>query len=240
MSALKKEIPHNESNLVSKGLSAEEMIRLILDDKRKHICQEDGFLFADEIKIAENLSNLKQIDWQNPIYNLFTNKNIELKTYSIEKTLSKKDLIAEIENYLIVSKVKQTLLQDICLAIEETLSNVLMHASPHISSNTIGQLQLALDPANFKAGFVCQDFAGQMNIDKMLSKIRKCYFEGVNNSISMTTRGAGIGTFLVFHGAGGYFLFNKTGRSSFVGATYPIMADKKRLAFSKHFHTGNE
>lgn len=229
-----------DNELVTKGLSGEELIHLVVEEKRRHICQEDGFLCADEIKIAEKTSDPKSIDWVNPIYNIFSSQNIDVKTYKIEKGLDKNFLLSEIENLLIVSKVKQTLLQDICLAIEETVSNVLMHAAPHIRNSTIGQLQVALDPANFKAGFVCQDFAGKMDTDKMLGKIRKCYFEGVGNSISMTTRGAGIGTFLVFHGASSYFLFNKLGTSAFVGASYPIMADKKRLAFSKHFHISNE
>ena len=181
MSAAKKENLF-DAELVTKGLSGEELIHLIVEEKRRHVCQEDGFLCPDEVKIATKTSSLSQMNWENPIYNIFSNQNIDVKTYKIEKGSDKKALLAEIENLFLTNKVKQTLLQDICLAIEETVSNVLMHAAPHINNSTIGQLQIGLDPANLKIGFVCQDFAGKMDIDKMLGKIRKCYFEGVGNS----------------------------------------------------------
>lgn len=239
MSAVKK-INNPATDLVTKSTSGLNLTNLIVEHNYKHVCQEDGFQFFEETKIAEKLSNPKTVNWISPIENLFLGQSLELKTLEVTKESKKHDLIQEVENFFLINKVKQTLLQDICLAVEETMSNVLMHAAPHIQSNKIGQIQLAIDPANFKAGFVCQDFAGKMNIDKMLKKIHTCYADGVGNSISMTTRGAGIGTFLVFDGASSYFIFNKQDQSAFVGASYPIMSDKKRLAFFKHFHIGNE
>lgn len=239
MSALKKDKIFSAA-VIAKNLSGEELSKLMVDDKISHVCQEDGFSYAEELQLAERLSNSTAVNWKEPIYNVFTQTNLDLLTFDIGKDLDKKLLVEKVEQFLLEKKVKQTLLQDICLAVEETVSNVLMHAAPHIKESRIGQIQVAIDSVNLKAGFICQDFAGKMNVDKMLSKIKKCYVDGVGGSISMTTRGAGIGTFLVFHGAGSYFLFNKSGVSSFVGASYPIMADKKRLAFSKHFHIGNE
>ena len=234
MSAARKTISDGE--LIVTGVPGVELIRLIINEKRRHLCQEDGFQCAEEIKIAQRISESVNLDWKNPINNLFVNHQLIVETYEIGKNTEKKHLLQQVENFFTANKVKQTLLQDICLAVEETVSNVLMHAAPYLRVEKIGQLQVAIDPANFKAGFICQDYAGKMNIDRMLEKIYKCYAEGVGNSISMTTRGAGIGT----EGAGSYFLFNKSGVSSFVGASYPVMSDKKRLAFSKHFHIGNE
>lgn len=239
MNAARKSNPF-EGELLASGLSGSDLIHLMIDQKRKHLCQQDGFLCDEEVKISEKLADSSKIDWKNPVQNLFNGQQLILKNYVITKNTIKQDIIVDIENFLIECKVKQTLLQDICLAIEETLSNALIHAAPHISVSEIGLLQVAIDMVNLKAGFVCQDFAGKMNIDRMLKKIQKCYQDGVGNSISMTTRGAGIGKFLVFDGASSYFLFNKNGTSAFVGASYPIMADKKRLQFTKHFHIGNE
>ena len=239
MTAAKK-LSLQDSVLLTKELSGKELSQFLVDGKTRHVCQEDGFLFEEEKQITNRLVSASDIDWENPINNLFNGSKTEQIIFEITKDLNKPDLLSKAENFLIVNKVKQTLLQDICLAMEETVSNVLMHAAPHIQSKRLGRLQIAIDPINVKAGFVCQDFAGKMNVDKMASKINKCYEDGVSNSISMTTQGAGIGSFLVFDGASSYFLFNKTNISSFVGASYAMMADKKRLAFTKHFHIGNE
>lgn len=239
MSALKKDLVVN-STMMAKGLQGDALAKIVTSGEALHICQEDGYLYAEEIQIADRLSNPSTVNWKEPINNIFIGpQNVSL-IIDIDKDLSKQVTLETVEKFLLDNKVKQTLLQDICLAIEETISNVLMHAAPHIEGSRIGKLHVAIDVVNSKLGFVCQDFAGKMPIDKMLGKINKCYIDGVGGSISMTTKGAGIGTFLVFYGAGSYFLFNKSGISSFVGASYPLMSDKKRLAFSKHVHIGNE
>ena len=239
MSAAKNLISSTQE-MQTKGLTGAHLVDLAINQKISHVSQEDGYLFADENEISRKLMASGGIDWINPIYNIFAAKDLNALTINLNKNANKQAIIQNVEHFLEENKVKQTLLQDLCLAVEETMSNVLMHAAPHVQDNHIGQLQVAHDIANSKVGFVCQDFAGKMNIDKMLNKIQKCYLEGVGNSISMTTKGAGIGTFLVFDGAGSYFLFNKADVSAFVGASYPVMSDKKRLAFSKHYHIGNE
>ena len=239
MSAVKKDRIFN-STLVAKSLEGNALAKLVTNGEAFHICQEDGYLYAEEMQIADRLSNPSSINWKEPINNIFITPQATSLVIDINKSLSKQVTIETVEKFLLNNKVKQTLLQDICLAIEETISNVLMHAAPHVEGPRIGQLHVAIDSVNSKLGFVCQDFAGKMPIDKMLNKINKCYIDGVGGSISMTTKGAGIGTFLVFYGAGSYFLFNKSGVSSFVGASYPLMSDKKRLAFFKHVHVGSE
>lgn len=75
----------------------------------------------------------------------------------------------------------------------------------------------------------CRDNYGELGYGQVIDRIKKCYENGVVNSINFGSGGAGIGSFMAFNSSVSYYAGVEKGRRTVVCAVFPLFKRSEEI-----------
>ncbi len=175
------------------------------------------------------------------------------------KANERKVVLGELENFLFSSNLLPSLVLDILTVADELFTNAIYHAPyktiiSHQDKKAIrtsstdedvelpngykAQITLGLDRE--RIGICCIDPFGRLNEKDFIKRIHNCEENGPGSQISYSTRGAGIGSYIVFNLCSSLYLGVHDGKRTVVGATFANRTGLRNIRntsdFPKNIH----
>lgn len=165
---------------------------------------------------------------------------------------SKKQILKDIEQLFNESRLSSNLKDDVVLAADELLCNVLFNAVHEGGVNKL-QLRAAVSqsekplpkPALMRIGafsgwlaISCRDPYGTLEPGRLLERLYICCKNGAGTAIRMDDTGtAGIGSYLVFLASSSFFMAVESGKATQVCVLFPVHGmTKERQIKPKNLH----
>lgn len=238
-----------------------KVISLVLDEGFGQVVQNSHPFPENERNTTALIERNPSAFFEHPVSAVFDPENFGAETDSkymlyhrkFSEAQEKRQMIREIEGAL-NGKVKSTSLRaDVMTISDELITNAIFNAPFVDSDNTSSgasreDQSITMDAGMFGEIFVasdgvrmlvvCRDPYGSLNPDKMLTRVRNCYTQGVAANINMSGGGgAGIGSYMVFNSSVSFFVAVKQGKSTVIGCIVPLKGSgRAREAMLKNLH----
>lgn len=236
-----------------------QVLETALSGGVNHICQNENPFNNTEIKTAELMLNDPHTFLKSPVSCILfpeqaqkTNEDSVLTwKRNFSKATEKRQTLQDLKNEMAQQNVNNSTAGDILLIADELFTNAVFNApfateviSPKVSrtDNTVsmktgdfGTLFMTCTDSRIIVG--CRDPYGQLNIEKLLVRIRDCYKEGVAKKMNMGEGGAGIGSFMIFDSVSNYYAAVHKEKTTLLAVSIPLkMSSRKRAEIYKNLH----
>lgn len=230
---------------IGRALSSQQVIDSVCDLSFKHIVQEDGPSFANELRTA-CLMVEKPADFiANPL-ELILGETADPDTKLVilnSATEKKQKVLSQFNDYLSRLKGTRTIVEQALMIADELYTNGAKNAWP--SGGSLfegdpvreGMLEFFAQAGDSRLIFGCRDSFGELNTNAILERIRKCMTLGVAGAIRQGTGGAGIGSYMIFDACLSYYAGASAGQQSVVCVSLPLGMSRRAMAgLPKNIH----
>lgn len=211
-------------------MEASEVIRLMLEEKVSHIVQKDGPNFDAELKAAQTMraSPLSLLD--NPLETICGPLNGNELVFNRQSSYDEKKSVTltGFEEFLSTVKGVRGVRDQALMIADELYTNGAKNGwdPPRLSKDSKpvrpGTVEFFARACGDRLVFGCRDTYGQLGFDQVLLRIRRCFEEGIAQSISQGKGGAGIGSFMVFNACVSYYASVEKGKRTVVCVSLPL------------------
>jgi hypothetical protein len=211
-------------------MNPSDVIRFMLEEKVQHIVQKDGPNFDSELKAAETMCANQFALLDSPLETICgpfrPDEQAFLKVSSFD---DKKSVALEaFEQFLQTIKGARGIRDQAMMIADELFTNGAKNGwdPPRLSKDSKpvrpGRVEFFARACDNRIVFGCRDTYGQLGFDQVLLRIRRCFEEGIAQSISQGRGGAGIGSFMVFNSCISYYASVEKGKRTVVCVALPL------------------
>lgn len=238
----------------------ENVLESAVVQKLSNICQVQNESLEDELNTAAKMLVSPREFVENPLGSILLPKESALASeqkidkLSIDffKASQKRNALQDLKQYLEKYTSSASLINELTSAADELFTNAIFNApfsdessvNPGKDRTDTSTQMIDGNSAELFAGvhsdrivIGCKDPYGSLNLQSLLSRILKCYKDGVGKSINMGPGGAGIGSYLVFNTGTSYYVGILKGEATVVCFSVPQkMSSRKRGQVPKNLH----
>ncbi len=252
--------PADERIILCDKLNSVQVLSLCLNKTADHIVQKSNIFIQEELRFSASVLKSPEIFIKFPLSVIMGEENPTIKTESEVAELSifltvpteKETVLEELENYVAQYCKRSSIVADIRTVGDEMLSNCLFNAPYVNAENTNSNVErnydsISIDPTKKPQVFAghddsrviigCRDMYGQLNVHKLIERIRLCYVKNPGKMINFESGGAGIGSFMIFDSCMSFYLAVDPGKSTTLCCSFPTgMSAKQRDEVPKNVH----
>ncbi len=248
----------SESVLICDNALPQEVLSYAIDKNMTQIVQETNPQHEVEIKSSIAMMDAPQSFFKFPLSTILTPEDV---TPEAEKALrqleipffksdEKEAILDSIGDYMKSLAGSATLDADVRLVADELFTNAVYGGdkvtSPDGNHGTASSgakidqqtCRLMIGAKDDRLVLVCEDLYGTLNILKLLDRIKKCYEDGVRNSIKWDTPGAGIGSYLIFQSCMSVYYAVHENERTMIACVFPLrkgMRARSEMGKGVHF-----
>ncbi len=234
------------------------VVRSAMNLNIKHICQSNGMFFPEEVSAAAHMVAHPQNFIDYPLSTIFPQSEMNLasekkmRSFSRAFTCSeeKGNVLQEFHLWLNDKIKQQSLITEITNIADELFMNAVYNApmlhrgsvenfriTNHLNNQTKDSLLFAHIQSD-RLIIGCEDNYGTLRINKIMDRLKKCFEQGVGESINWSQGGgAGIGSYMVFNSSSSYYLGVQKGVKTVVCCKVPLgMSHRRREMEPKNLH----
>lgn len=241
-------------------LNSKEILELALREGASHICQKQGWAYDLENATASALTKSPPSFFTHPLSVILkpghaVSPEAEAAVLSFERifnsSVQKESVLNDLQESLKTVSNSQSFIDQIVAVADELVTNVLFNApfvrggrnpgknrlteQVDLENGKVGRLFFGVDES--RLALCCEDPFGSLNLKNYLSRILRCYEQGVSESINFGTGGAGIGSYIIFEAGTSSYIGVCPGRKTLVGCVVPYkMSGRRRGELPKHLH----
>lgn len=250
------DIPHTDldkSN--SKGviglaasLKPEQIIQLVHETGVCHVVQKSGLEFDKEMAAAKRLIQSPQDFFDSPLDVILGESSSESAAradFSVQSTADEKKgkTLRLFEGFLKGVRGTSAIVDQALMAADELYTNASKNAWSESHKLFVGKperggsLEFFARADGRRLAFGCRDSFGEIDIFALVARIHGCFQKGVAGSIHHGAGGAGIGSYMVFNSALGYYVGVEKGKQSIVCVTLPLgVGNREQTELPKNIH----
>lgn len=231
---------------VTQALEPVDVIRLARGSSYRHLVQKGNIAFDAELEAAKRMCNDPKHFLENAASAAFGFSRTERPALSYVCSADEKKTKAmeRLETYVGGLSMSPGVRESVMTAADELYTNCAKNAAP-LGHDAIemgiptrpGRIEILAHSDGERMLLGCVDSFGDLVVRRVLDRIRNCYENGVSQSINQGEGGAGIGSFMVFQNAIGYYLGVDAGVRTVVCVAFPLGMSLKRAAvLPKNIH----
>ncbi|MES2857313.1 MAG: hypothetical protein V4692_15695 [Bdellovibrionota bacterium] len=200
-----------------------EVIRFMLEEQVRHIVQKDGPCFEAELSDLHALIDHPMETICGPVTDGVVEFN-EISAYDDKKS----KILGPFEEFLKTVKGARGIRDEAMMIADELFTNGAKNGwdPPRLTKDSKpvrpGVVEFFARAGNGRLVLGCRDTYGQLGFDQVLLRIRRCFEEGIAQSISQGQGGAGIGSFMVFNSCISYYASVEKGKRTVVCVALPL------------------
>lgn len=230
---------------IGRGLSAQQVIESICGFSFKHIVQEDGLAFSDELRAACEMTKDPSAFIVNPLDVILGESAIPETALTILNSAKEKKqkVLSQFSDYLQNLKGTRAIVEQALMIADELYTNGAKNAWPKDKSLFEGEpvregtLEFFAQASENRLIFGCRDSFGELNTSSVVDRIHKCMILGVAGAIRQGPGGAGIGSYMVFDACISYYAGVNPGKNSVVCVAMPLGLNRRAVAgLPKNIH----
>lgn len=240
-------VPHEQHPKIGigRGLTAQQVIESICGLSYKHIVQEDGLEFDDELRTACEMISDPSIFISNPLGVILGESAIPETNLTILNSAKdkKQKVLAQFSDYLQNLKGTRAIVEQALMIADELYTNGAKNAWPKDRSLFEGEpvregnIEFFAQASGNRLIFGCRDSFGELNTAAVVDRIHKCMILGVAGAIRQGPGGAGIGSYMVFNACISYYAGVAPGKNSVVCVAMPLGMNRRAVAgLPKNIH----
>jgi len=236
-----------------------QVLETALSGGVNHVCQDENPFSKTEIKTAEIMLKDPHAFLKSPVSCILFPEHVQTANEDavvmwkrdFSKAAEKRQTLQDLKVEMAQKNVNNSTSSDILLIADELFTNAIFNApfaaediSPKVSrtdhsicmkSGDHGTLFMTCTDDRIIVG--CRDPYGQLEIEKLLTRIRDCYKEGVAKKMNMGEGGAGIGSFMIFDSVSNYYAAVHKEKTTLLAVSIPLkMSSRKRAEVYKNLH----
>lgn len=251
----------NSDNLIfTDNAPTLSLIKICLNNKTKHIVQRSNIDPPKEISVAQNMENDPDKYFSFPLSTIFGNPNPTAETesalrqlfFEVSNSSDKYALMSTLERYVKGLTKASSLLYEVLNTADELYTNAIYNApfvdyandsngaerdfnSVHVADNKRPYFFAGHDGSRIVLG--CNDQFGTLNVQKLLSKIKKCYENDLSAVINYSSGGAGIGAFMIFESSASVYIAVRQGIQTLICCSFAYKLNSvSRTQLPKNLH----
>ena len=240
---------------LASATAPEEVLDLALSKGLHHICQKDNPFCDSDVETSglmiiepHRFMDLPLSGVLDP-QNCSMEKEQELTHFrsNFSKIAEKHSMLESLREYLARISKSNSLHSEIILVADELFTNAVFNSAragkPLLRGDTSvtmpdgfqGEIRAGVTGGRF--ALVCTDPFGNLELPKLVQRMRDCYTKGVQTMMNLGEGGAGIGSYLVYSAATSYFACVERGRRTVIVWSVPLnLSLRKRVMLPKNAH----
>ena len=252
--------PSDEKIILCDRLTSVQVLSMCSDKTAEHIVQKSNMQIETELKLSSYTTNSPEMFIKYPLSVIMGVDNPTPESETSKLGLSvfltkpevKEIVLEKLDAFIAQHCKRQSVIADIRLAADELISNSLFNA-PYVNlDNSNANIErdyakISIDPLkkpHVYAGYDqnrviigCTDFYGQLNINKLIERIKSCYVNNPGEMINYEAGGAGIGSYMIFDSCMSYYVAVDPGVATTLCCAFPVnMSAKERNEVPKNVH----
>lgn len=246
--------------VISDNLPSLNVLSLYIQNNVNHIIQKSNFKSENELEVSSLMMSNPTVFIDYPLSAIFGCDNPTYETETkftqfssvLENVTHKRNVLAQIENYLTTISNSKSFITDVLTASDEIITNSIYNApfiaiNEEASGTSRDYKKVTIDPSKKPYIFVgkdndriivgCRDLYGSLNTQHLIKRIKKCYENNPGEAMNFGPGGAGIGTFLIFDSCISLYIAVDSGISTTICCAFPLkVSATKRSQIPKNLH----
>ena len=203
------------------SLDNASLLRLVTEQKLKHIVQKDGFRFDREHLAGQIMLANPELFLRDPLEVICgVNSNLPADArrfqFNCPAHTNNSDMLDALNDFISQGSNTRRISDRAVLIADELYTNAsknswLKSVPLHLRDSNEspvshhGAVEIFAHADSEKMVLGCRDSFGKLDLKSVLGRMRKCYENGVVDSIRRGEQGAGIGSYLVFESSASYY-----------------------------------
>lgn len=253
---IKSHGPVKEKVLICGQVTPSEVVRCAVDHKATQVIQESNPYFQYQLDSAYEMLENPPYFLDFPIATILepnsvgaeAEKRLKLAEFTFRSSHEKYKILDQITAAVSPLARPSSLAHDVKLVADELFTNALYNAplepdSPKADRSQMTELpqgktaRLVLGRKESRLVLLCEDVYGSLDISNYLSRMLKCYDEGLSNVMNWGTGGAGIGCYMIFESCMSIYLGVRPNEKTIVACVFAMgKGTRARQEMCKSIH----
>jgi len=217
---------------ICSGAAPWAALKQLVTHRIKHVIQFPSADFEHELQLTVQLIEDQDSFFKSPSELLLSKDDdppVKNAEYTFNNISEKQQILAKAGKFITELPAGKRVVDSALQILDELFTNAALHGPgkvdglanrPSAAQSTPNEIFISATQQWLILG--CRDHYGSLDVDKLLARIDTCYKEGVDKSVQMDKKGAGIGFWLIFEQSPRFYIGLKQGRCTQICVRMPM------------------